>query len=87
MIYMFKKRMFENEHYTIISKKCEIGNFCLQIGLSGISEVFLQKIQVRWRQIGEVVFFNWAKVAFYRDVFLNFGVSQLCHKPGNLDLH
>ena len=50
-----------------------------------ISRIF-QEIQVRRRQIDKVVIFKWAQVATWRDVSLNFGVYQLCHTPGDLDL-
>ena len=87
MIYMFKKEMFEYKIYNIITPELEVGNFLPSNWPEWETSRFFPDIQFSWRQIGGVFFFKCAKVAFWRDVSLNFGAFQQCHKPGNIDLH
>ena len=87
MIYMFKKKMFEYKNYIKITPEFEVGNFLPSNGPEGEISRSFPDIQFSWRQTVGVFFLKCAKVAFWRDVSLNFGAFQLCHKPDSFDLH
>ena len=63
MVYMFKKKMLENKHFTITSKKCEVGNILPANSPEWEISRFFQKKQVRRRQIGEAIIFKRPKLA------------------------